>query len=123
MATEDIFVAIAITNGALIALFLYLHSKTEKENELWRAVWLFGALGVANYAVVVLNYAVENGGLPDLSDMTEVILGILDWLLVLLFGYMGLILIINLGKFMINLFKHKKQTNEEKLGKTEYAGE
>ena len=119
MATEDIFVSIAITNGALIALFLYLHSKTQ--DELWRAIWLFGALGVANYAVVVLNYAVENGGLPDLSDMTEVILGILDWLLVLLFGYMGLILLLNLGKFIIDLFKPRKQTNEEKLGQTEYG--
>ena len=99
---------------------MYLHHKTS--DEFWKGVWLFGAFGVANYSVVVINYAVANGGLPVLGNMTEVVLGIFDWLLVLLFAYMGLVLLVSIFDYLFRLVAGKKpQRNADKPKRPEYG--
>ena len=121
MATEEIFIAAAITNFALIGLFAYLHHKTT--SEFWKGVWLFGAFGVANYALVVINYAIENGGIPVLSGMTMAILNIFTWLLVLIFAYLGLVILLNIFDYLWRMITNKSpKKNPDKPTRPEYGG-
>lgn len=115
MATEDIFVASAITSTAIIALFLYLHSRTK--DPIWSGLWMFGAFGGANWALVVINYAFENGGLPNLSPMTEVILGISDFLIMGIFIYLGGVLAWQLITALFDIVSGRKN-----YGKTDDRG-
>lgn len=107
MAIEEMFVASAITSFAIIGALVYLHSKTKEP--LWQSAWLFGIFVVIDYALAVMGFGFSRVVvINEFDEMSQALLAISQWFLVIITFYMGFILVRHMIRFFLG--KQNKRT-------------
>lgn len=101
MADAEIFVASAITIVGMLGFFTYLYHHAG--GWLWKRVWMLSAFLSIYFQMGILRKAFQNIlVINDLADLTFGVMMILQWVIVLLIGWLFLSLLYAAVRKMIH---------------------